>query len=328
MTKFASRSPDLTRRGLLGAAALGVALLAQGQPAAAFPDKPIRVIVPWGAGGTSDLSMRKIAEIAARGLGQPVVVENKPGASGVVGMAEMAKATPDGHTIALATGATVFIAPNLRQVPFDPVKDLTPIINYSGSYHGIVVPAASPWKTLADLLADAKAKPGVLTFATAGTFDGGHFAMLVLSRMQDLKFVHVPFQGSATAMTAMLGQHVSFGVISGFTEQVRAGQLRLLALLDGDRMEEFPDVPTLREAGIDWEYPSIMGVVGPAGLAPAARARLEKALGEAAATEEFRAYMRTIQMPMRMMDGKAFEAMLGRELQRYRKAAVDYGIRQ
>ncbi|MGE0719294.1 MAG: tripartite tricarboxylate transporter substrate binding protein, partial [Alphaproteobacteria bacterium] len=210
-------------------AALVGAALAFVQPAAAFPDKPIRVIVPWGAGGTSDLSMRKIGEIAARSLGQPIVVENKPGASGVVGMAEMAKAAPDGHTLALATGATVFIAPNLRAVPFDPLKDLTPIINYSGSYHAIVVPADSPWKKLDDLLADAKAKPGVLTFATAGTFDGAHFAMLVISRLRELKFVHVPFQGGATAMTALLGRHVSFGGMSGFTEQVRAGQLRLLA---------------------------------------------------------------------------------------------------
>lgn len=321
MRGVASRLPALLASGLL-------ALLALTPPAAAFPDKPIRVIVPWGAGGTSDLSMRKIGEIAARSLGQPVVVENKAGASGVVGMAEMAKAAPDGHTIALATGATVFIAPNLRPVPFDPLKDLTPIINYSGSYHGVVVPANSPWKTLDDLLADAKSKPGVLTFATAGTYDGAHFAMLVISRLKDLRFVHVPFQGGATAMTALLGQHVSFGVMSGFTEQVRAGKLRLLALLDGDRMPEFPDVPTLREAGIDWEYPSIMGVVGPANLAPAARARLEKAFTDAAATDEFRSYMTTIQMPMRVMSGKEFDEMLRRESARYRQAAADYGIRQ
>ena len=307
---------------------LALAMLALAQPAAAFPDKPIRVIVPWGAGGTSDLSMRKIGEIAARSLGQPVVIENKPGASGVIGMAEMAKAAPDGHTLALATGATVFIAPNLRAVPFDPQKDLTPVINYSGSYHGIVVPAESPWKSLDDLLADAKAKPGVLTFATAGTYDGAHFAMLVISRLKDLKFVHVPFQGGPTAMTALLGRHVSFGGMSGFAEQVRAGKLRLLALFDGDRMPEFPEVPTLREAGVDWEYPSIMGIVGPAGLAPAARARLEKVFSDAANTEEFKAYMATIQMPMRVMSGKEFEEMLQRELMRYRQAAVDYGIKQ
>ncbi|BBK42963.1 hypothetical protein STVA_29830 [Allostella vacuolata] len=314
------------RRLALGLA--GLLLLALAPPVQAFPDKPIRVIVPWGAGGTSDLSMRKIGEIAGRGLGQPVVIENKPGASGVVGMAEMARAAPDGHTLALATGATVFIAPNLRTVPFDPLKDLTPIMNYSGSYHGVVVPAAAPWTTLDELLADARAKPGTLTFGTAGTYDGAHFAMLVISRLKDLKFVHVPFQGSATATTAVLGRHVSFGVLSGFAEQVRAGQFRLLALLDGDRMPEFPEVPTLREAGVDWEYPSIMGIVGPAGLAPAARERLEKAFTEAAATEEFRSYMATIQMPMRVMDGKAFDGMLRRESARYKQAAVEYGIRQ
>ncbi|MCC7271870.1 MAG: tripartite tricarboxylate transporter substrate binding protein [Alphaproteobacteria bacterium] len=318
----------MTRLVLRFCGAVAALLLAVGAAGAAYPEKPIRVIVPWGAGGTSDLSMRKIGEIAARDLGQPVVIENKPGATGVVGMAEMAKAAPDGYTLALATGATVFIAPSLRPVPFDPLKDLTPIINYSGSFHGVVVPADAPWKSLAELLADARAKPGVLTYATSGTYDGAHFAMLVIGRTQDLKLVNVPFQGGATALTAVLGRHVSFGVLSGFSEQVRAGRLRLLALLDGDRMPEFPSVPTLREAGIDWEYPSIMGVVGPAGLAPAVRARLEKSFAEAAATEEFQAYMRTIQMPMRVVPGKAFEEMLGRELLRYRKAAADYGIRQ
>jgi tripartite-type tricarboxylate transporter receptor subunit TctC len=295
---------------------------------AAWPEKTIRIIVPWGAGGTSDLSMRKLAEITARSLGQPIVVENKPGASGTIGMAEMAKAPADGYTLALATGATVFIAPNLRATPFDPAKDITPIMNYSGSYHGIVVPADSPWKSVDDLLAEAKAKPGVLTYATSGTYDGAHFGMLVISRLKDVRFVHVPFTGGATAMTAVLGRHVSFAVQAGFSEQVKAGKLRLIGLLDGDRMAEFPEAPTLREIGIDWEYPSIMGIVGPARLPPAVRSRLETALLEAARTKEFQDYMQTIQMPMRLADSKEFEAVIQREFARYGKAAAEYGIKQ
>jgi tripartite-type tricarboxylate transporter receptor subunit TctC len=311
-------------------AALLAALLLAATPdaARAFPDKPIRVIVPWGPGGTSDLSMRKIAEISARSLGQPIVVENKPGASGIIGMAEMVKTAPDGHTLALATGATVFIAPTVRAVPFDPMKDLTPIMNYSGSFHGIVVPAESPWQTIDQLLADAKSKPGVLTYATSGTYDGAHFAMLVISRLRDVKLQNVPFTGGATALTAVLGRHVSFGVLAGFAEQVQAGKLRLLALLDGERMPEFPAVPTLREAGIDWEYPSIMGIVAPPGLPAAVRQKLEASFTASARTEEFQQFMSKIQMPMRIVAGPAFEQTIRREFARYSNAANEFGIKQ
>jgi tripartite-type tricarboxylate transporter receptor subunit TctC len=316
-----------SRRFLLGALA-AVGLLTPVAAGAAWPEKTIRIIVPWGAGGTSDLSMRKLAEITARSLGQTIVVENKPGASGTIGMAEMAKAPADGYTLALATGATVFIAPNLRPTPFDPAKDITPIMNYSGSYHGIVVPADSPWKSVDDLLAEAKAKPGVLTYATSGTYDGAHFGMLVVSRLKDVKLVHVPFTGGATAMAAVLGRHVSFAVQAGFSEQVKAGKLRLIGLLDGDRMADFPEAPTLREIGIDWEYPSIMGVVGPARLPPAVRSRIETALLEAARAKEFQDYMQSIQMPMRLADSKEFEAVIQREFARYGRAAEEYGIKQ
>lgn len=295
---------------------------------AEFPERSIRIIVPWGAGGTSDLSMRKLASIVSRDVRQPIIIENKPGATGVVGTSELARAPADGYTLALATGATVFIAPNLRPIPFDPVKDLTPILNYSGSYHGIVVPVDASWRTLDELLADARTRSSPLTYATSGTYDGAHFAMLVVGRLKGVKLVNVPFQGGATALTALLGRHVSFAVLAGFSEQVRTGKLRLIALLDGDRMQEFPDVPTLREVGIEWEYPSIMGVVGPAGMPAPVRSRLESAFFKAASTPEFKEYMTSIQMPMRLVDGKRFDEQIRREFARYGKAAAEYGIKQ
>lgn len=308
--------------------ATALALSVPATARAEFPDRPIRIIVPWAAGGTSDLSVRKLAEITAREFKQPVVVENKPGATGVVGMVEMVRAPADGYTLALATGATVFIAPNLRAVPFDPLKDITPILNYSGSFHGVVVPADAPWRSLADILADAKSKPGTLTYATSGTYDGAHFAMLVIGQLKGVKLTNVPFSGGAPAMTAVLGKHVSFAVQAGFSEQVKAGKLRLVALLDGERMPEFPEAPTLREVDIDWEYPSIMGLVAPAGLDPAVRSKLEKAFIGAANTTEFKDYMTTIQMPMRIVDGAAFEGQIRREFVKYGKAATEYGIKQ
>ncbi len=215
-----------------------------------------------------------------------------------------------------------------KDMRFDPMKDLTPIMNYSGSFHGIVVPVDSPWRSVDELLADAKSKPGVITYATSGTYDGAHFAMLVISRLRDVKFQNVPFTGGATALTAVLGRHVSFGVLAGFSEQVLAGKLRLLALLDGERMPEFPAVPTLREIGIDWEYPSIMGIVAPPGLPPAVRAKLEATFTAAARTEEFTQFMTKIQMPMRVVAGQPFEETIRREFVRYGKAANEFGIKQ
>ena len=305
----------------------GVAMLMSVSAARAdYPEKPVRVIVPWAAGGTSDLSMRKLAELVSRKLGQPFVVENKPGATGVTGLSELAGSAPDGYTLALATGATVFIAPNVRQVAFDPLSDLTPIMNYSGSYHAVVVRSEAPWKTLDELLAVAKEAPNTVTYATSGSYDGAHFSMLVASELSGAAFVNVPFSGSATAMTALLGGHVAFGVMSGFSSQVNAGKLRLLALLDGDRMPEFPDVPTLKEDGIDWEYPSIMGVVGPKAMPDDLRGKLEETFLEAAGSTEFQDYMVTIQMPMRIQDGATFTGVIERESARYKKAAEDLGI--
>ena len=316
----------LSRKLATSIAVLGMLAAAIPAHAQQYPEKPIRVIVPWAAGGTSDLSMRKLAELVSRELGQPLVVENKPGATGVSGLTELAASAPDGYTLALATGATVFIAPNVREIAFNPLTDLTPIINYSGSYHGVLVRDESPWQTLDDLLAAAKETPKAITYATSGSYDGAHFSMLVAGKLTDTEFVNVPFSGSATAMTALLGGHVAFGVMSGFAPQVGSENLRLLALLDGDRMQEFPDVPTLREAGIDWEYPSIMGVVGPKGLPEDILSTLEGTFLAAAGSAEFQEYMATIQMPTRIQDGAAFTDVIERESARYAQAAQEYGI--
>lgn len=291
-----------------------------------FPQKPIHVIVPWAPGGTTDLSVRKLAEVAEGILGQPVVVENRPGGTGSNGTDAVVNSAKDGYTLASVTAAPIMIVPVTRKVAYDPLTDLVPIMNYSGSFHAIVVPADSPYQSLEDLVAFGKESPGVATFATSGVHDGSHFSVLYVEDESGAKFTNVPFNGGATAIAAVLGKHVSFGALAGWADYVRSGQLRALAVLDGFRDPTFPDVPTLRELGYDWEYSSIMGLMAPEGTPEAVVGTLETAFVEAADTQEFKDFLASINLPERYMDRAEFTDMLQRSLPFYREMATELGI--
>jgi tripartite-type tricarboxylate transporter receptor subunit TctC len=289
-------SLSLSLATVLGLAGAGVA-------AAGFPERPIRLVVPWGAGGLSDISVRKLAALASGELGQPVVIENHPGASGTLGTQLAVKAAPDGYTLLMASATPMLLQPLLRDARADLVKDLTPVMNYGGAYNAIVVTGGSPYRTLADLIAAGRSKPGSISYATAGNLDFGHLAILVVERKTGARFVQVPFSGGPTALTTLLGGHVDFAVVSNVGEYVRSGKLRPVGVIEDARMPDAPQAPTLREAGIDWAAPTVMGVVAPAGLPAPVKARLEDAFLRAARSQEFAAYMREIQMPLRVRDG-------------------------
>jgi tripartite-type tricarboxylate transporter receptor subunit TctC len=242
-------------------AALAPALaLAQG-----FPSKPITLICPWPAGGGTDLHLRKVAEIAARHLGQPVVVENRPGGSGMNGPATMAKtAKPDGYTIS-QLAITAFRVPHMQKVDWHPLNDFTYIIGVSGYTFGIVVKADSPLKTFQDLIQYAKANPGALSYGTPGTGTSLHLAMEEIAAKAGIKFLHVPFKGNADSTQALMGGHIMAQVDStGWARHVDAGTFRLLATL-GDRRTRW-NAPTVRELGIETVSNSPYGFVGPRGM--------------------------------------------------------------
>ncbi|WP_374448686.1 tripartite tricarboxylate transporter substrate binding protein [Stella sp.] len=265
------------RRTILSAA-FGVLALSGAAVADTYPAKPVTFIVPWPAGGSSDLTMRALAEAASKHLGQPIVVENRAGASGTAGPAVMAaSAKPDGYTVAQMP-ITVFRLPHMVKTAFDPAKDFTYILNVTGYTFGVVVKADAKWKTFGELIADAKANPGKISYGTPGAGTSLHITMEQIASMAGVKFTHVPFKGGAETNAAVLGGHVSAVADStGWGSLVDAKELRLLVIWGKERSKRWPDVPTLKEAGFDLVSNSPFGIAGPKGMDPKVVARLHDA---------------------------------------------------
>ena len=252
---------------LVGAVlALPVGSVAQAQN---FPARPVTFIVPWPAGGSTDVALRALATATEKHLGQSLVIENRGGAGGTLGPSYMAaNAKPDGYTIAQLP-ITVFRLPFMTKTSFDPAKDFTYILNVSGYTFGVVVRADAPWKTFGELLADAKANPGKITYGTPGAGTSLHITMEQSARQQGIKWVHVPFRGVAESTTALLGGHID--VVSdstGWAPLVNDGKFRLLVTWGAARTKNWPTVPTLREIGIDIVSNSPYGLAGPRGMDP------------------------------------------------------------
>ena len=256
------RKPMLLALLLLSAAALPAG--SQG-----FPAKPVTVIVPFAPGGPTDIVMRTLATASEKHLGQPIVVENRTGAGGTLGPAQMAKARPDGYTLAQLP-ITVFRYPFMTSTSFDPAKDFTYIIALSGYTFGMVVRTDSPWKNLGDLIADAKARPGQINYGTPGAGTTPHITMEQIARRAGISWTHVPFRGNAESNTSLLGRHIDVVADStGWGPFVNAGEFRLLVTWGAARTKNWPNVPTLKESGIDIVSNSPYGIAGPAGMEPA-----------------------------------------------------------
>jgi tripartite-type tricarboxylate transporter receptor subunit TctC len=272
MSEFTARAvlPALPRRaallGLGGALLAAPALRAQGR----FPERPIRLIVPWGAGGTTDIQMRVLAEQASRRLGQPVVVENRAGAGGVLGPQQLLNERPDGYVLSQMP-ISIFRHPQMAARPlFNPLEDFTWVIHATGYLFGIVVRADAPWQTLAQFLDFAKANPGRVNYGTPGVGTSLHITMEQIAGMRGgIDWTHVPFRGWAENAQALLGGQIQASAdSSGWSDLVQSGQMRLLATWGAERAKRFPNVPTLRESGIDIVSISPYGLAGPKGMSP------------------------------------------------------------
>jgi len=261
----------LTRRQLLKLGAAAAASTAVGTRAAAadFPTKPVTLICPWPPGGSTDVQMRSLAEATQKFLGQPVVIENKPGGSGTVGPATMvAAAKPDGYTIAQLP-ITVFRMPHMMKATWDPMKDFSYIIHVTGYTFGVVVKADSPWKTWKEFMAHAKANPGKVTYATPGAGTTLHITMEQIALKEGIKWTQLPMKGGAETTPAVLGGHVNATADStGWGPQVDAGALRLLVTWGNARTKRWPNVPTLKELGYGIVSNSPFGFAGPKGMDP------------------------------------------------------------
>lgn len=289
--------------------------------AEAYPSRPITLVVPYAAGGTTDISARQMATMAEKLLGQPIVIENLPGASGTNAMRKVASADADGYTLIATTSSPSFVTPALRDVGYDTLADFTPIMNYSGPFHGVLVPADSPYKSLSDLIQGAKS--GTVTYGTAGAMGGAHLAFASVAKETGAKLQHVPFDGASKATAAVLGHHVNAALVPAYRDLVKDGQLRLLGVLDGTRDPDFPDAPTLKEAGLSAEFPSIVGIMAPSGTDPAIIAKLEEVFTKVASSDEFKTFMTGLSQPVRIMSGAALKKTIEENLKAYRDIAKE-----
>jgi len=229
-----------------------------------FPSRPITMIVGYAAGGTSDVSIRYLANSVSKQLGQPVIVRNKAGAGGVVSLMELKEAEPDGYTIGfLATGPV--ITSHMKELSFDPIKDFTPIAKISSAVYGFAVKADSKFETMADVISYAASNPGKVTYSTAGVGSPQHLVMLQLAEQAKLDIIHIPTGGGVPAVTQMMGGHVTgTSQTTEWKPFVKSGRARLLAMYSAQRLPEYPEVPTLVDLGYDIVAPSIYSIVGPA----------------------------------------------------------------
>jgi tripartite-type tricarboxylate transporter receptor subunit TctC len=247
-----------------------------------FPSKPVTLIVPWPAGGSTDIAMRAIAEAASKHLGQPIIVDNRAGGSGTVGPAQMAAtAKPDGYTIAQIP-ITVFRLPLMQQTTWDADKDFTYIAHLTGYTFGVTVKADSQFKTWDDVIKFAKENPGKVTYATPGAGTSLHIGMEQIAAKSGVKFTQVPFKGGAETNAAVLGGHTTLQAdSSGWKGLVEAGQLRLLMIWTDKPSPNYPGVPTLQQLGYPFVFDSPFGIAGPKGMDPKIVAILHDAFKKA-----------------------------------------------
>lgn len=277
------------RRALgLGAAALGagLALVSGAAVAAGFPERAVTVVVPYSPAGGVDIVTRLVTTPMAEFLGQSIVVENKPGGGTNIGMAAVARATPNGYTLLTASNTLTTNKALYSKLSFDPATDLIPVGRIGEAPLVVVVNAKSPYKSLAELITAGKAKPGALSYGTAGVGSSGHMASALLERAGQFKGVHVPYKGGSTAVTDLLGGRLDFMAINPLevAGHVSSGSLRALAVLNKDGSRLLPQVPTARSLGVDVQATVWWGLVAPRGTPEAVVQALNAALNKALTT--------------------------------------------
>lgn len=277
-----------------------------------FPTKPIELIVPYPAGGSTDVAARALAKGAEQMLKQPVVIVNKAGGGGVVGMSAVAAADSDGYTLGTLPPA-VFNAYYMQHIPFVPAEAFSPIMVFGGWSFGLFVKSDSPWKNLSDFIRYAKGNPNSIKYSTPGPGTSPHLAIAELGLKADIKLVHVPQKGDPPSITALLGGHISAASGSStFFPHVKSGDLRMLATYGDNRLAAFPDVPTLKESGYDISYPSYLGIVAPKGLPEPVVQVLNNAFRKAMEDPHFKKTMEKFDMPITYLDSAQYKRYMNK----------------
>ena len=312
----------------LGAAVLCAAAFAL--PArAAYPDKPVRIVVPFPPGGGTDTIARSLAEGISKALGQPVLVENKPGAGTVLGTEYVATRPPDGYTVVIASFAHAVNPSLLPQLPYDHGKAFAPVTLIGRSPNIVVTPVDRPFKTIPELIAAAKAKPGALNYGSFGNGTSSHLAPELFKLMAHVDLTHVPYKGAAQGITDMLGGRLDmmFTTASSVGAHLRGGKLRAIAVTSGTRSPAYPDVPSIAETVPGYDAQSWYAILAPAGTPKDIQARLHAAIEVAANSEDF--LKRSAEDGLIVKTGAAAElaAFLDQEEARWRRVVKEAGIK-
>ena len=321
----------MNRRHLLGALATSPWLSALPAAAQTYPERAIKIIVPLPPGSPPDVLARLVAEGLSRQWKQPVVVENRPGATGMIGMQAVARAAPDGYTLGVMFLTHTVLPELIGPLPYDTANDLAPVANLVWLYNTLVVPAGSPIQSIKDLSERARAQPGMLTFASGGNGSPAHLVGESFCQASKLKMLHVPFKGPAEAVTALLGDQVSamFATTSVAAPLVKAGKLRAIAVTSPQRLAALQGVPTLAESGLgDIELREWEGIVAPAGTPRAIIELWNQELFRVLAAPELRARLADLGMAVAEPNRPdEFATLIRQELVHWGKFVKTSGLR-
>lgn len=310
-------------------ALLALAALSLPSHAQPFPSRPIRIIVPFGPGGFTDVAARILQKELAPAIGQPVVIENKPGAGSTIGTAEVAKqAKPDGYTLVMIS-TTHVITPHLyKEMPYDPIKDFTPVMKLAEGPYVLVVHPSLPVKSVADLIALAKSKPGAVDYASSGNGSSQHLVGALFATMAGAPLNHVPYKGSSGAMNDLLGGQVkvSFVGVPNALPNLASGKLRALAVTTAKRYPGLPDVPTLDEAGVKgYDATLWLGLLAPPGTPRDIVLKLNSEITKILSTPDARKFMSSAGVDVATSTPEEFGALLQSELDRWGKVVRETG---
>jgi tripartite-type tricarboxylate transporter receptor subunit TctC len=303
--------------GLLALAAMSTAAVAQTAPA--WPQKPIKVIVNFGPGGSADNSMRPFAEKVSRSLGQQVIIENKGGASGALGLEAAARSAPDGYTFVVTPALSVVILPHLRKLPFDVFKDLTPVTQFTDGTLLFAVHPSVPANNLKEFVAYAKANPGKLSWGTAGVGSHGHVTAEYFKVITGTDILHVPYRGGGESLSDFLAGVVQIHADPNTLPSVSAGKAKLLAVIDAERHPAFPDVPMMKEIYPEIDYVAWFGMLAPTGTPKPIVDRMAAEMNKVASEPEMKPFLLRFALRPNVSTPAQMADLLQKDYDRYGK---------
>ena len=299
--------------------------------AQAYPNRPVKVIIPWPPGQATDLAARIVAEKLSQQLGQPFIMENKPGAGGAIGTEQVVKSPPDGYTLLAASSGPISIMPNLQKIPYDPLKDLAPISQIAAAPFALVVPANFPASNAKEFLALVRANPGKYTFASSGTGATAHMFAELFNSMAQLKVLHIPYKGSVPALTDVIGGQVAYAIetVAATGGFIKSGKLKTLGVTSAQRSAALPDVPTLAEAADLPGYDCVawVGYAAPAGTPREIVMKLATEIQKAVQAADLKGRYVALGMDPASNSPDEMMAYLRREQERYGSIIKNAGIK-